>query len=143
MVKRLIDIIFSLLLLVAFVPFFLIVGIAVVLDSRGGVFYRQQRVGKNFKPFKLWKFRTMAPGSDKAGLLTVGNKDNRITRVGRFLRRYKIDELPQLLNILFGDMSFVGPRPEVEKYTKPMRMKFLPNPLILKRYILTRSCRQN
>jgi lipopolysaccharide/colanic/teichoic acid biosynthesis glycosyltransferase len=89
-----------------------------VTDSRGGIFYFQTRVGKNNKDFKLFKFRTMRTGSDKKGLLTVGAKDNRITKIGYYLRKYKMDELPQLLNVFIGDMSLVGPRPEVRKYVE-------------------------
>jgi lipopolysaccharide/colanic/teichoic acid biosynthesis glycosyltransferase len=86
------------------------------LSSKGGVFYKQIRVGKNNKDFKLYKFRSMRVNSDKQGLLTVGSKDSRITKAGYFIRKYKIDELPQLFNVLKGDMSFVGPRPEVRRY---------------------------
>jgi lipopolysaccharide/colanic/teichoic acid biosynthesis glycosyltransferase len=86
------------------------------MDSRGGIFYKQTRVGKNGKDFKLFKFRSMRSDSDKAGLLTVGGRDSRITKVGYYLRKYKIDELPQLINVFLGDMSLVGPRPEVRKY---------------------------
>lgn len=88
----------------------------IVLDSRGGVFYRQKRVGKGNVDFLIFKFRTMRIGSDQKGLITIGNNDSRITKVGYFLRKYKIDELPQLINIAIGNMSFVGPRPEVRKY---------------------------
>ena len=88
----------------------------VVFGSKGPVFYKQQRVGKGNKEFGLLKFRSMQTGSDKKGLLTVGNSDSRITKTGGFLRKYKLDELPQLINVLFGDMSLVGPRPEVRKY---------------------------
>lgn len=88
------------------------------MDSKGNVFYKQIRVGRNRVDFELIKFRTMYTDSDKAGLLTVGDHDKRITRVGCWLRKYKIDELPQLLNVLKGDMSFVGPRPEVKKYVE-------------------------
>lgn len=97
-------------------PLFVILSILIVLDSKGGIFYRQVRVGKNNKDFKILKFRTMYSDSDKKGLLTIGNKDNRITRSGYYLRKYKLDELPQLFNVLKGEMSFVGPRPEVRKY---------------------------
>ena len=86
------------------------------MDSKGGIFYAQVRVGKGGKDFQLYKFRTMRTGADQQGLLTVGEKDNRITRVGAFLRKSKLDELPQLVNIILGEMSFVGPRPEVRKY---------------------------
>jgi lipopolysaccharide/colanic/teichoic acid biosynthesis glycosyltransferase len=88
----------------------------VAVGSKGNVFFRQVRVGKNNRDFSIIKFRTMVPGSDKSGLLTAGDQDSRITRVGRFLRKYKLDELPQLFNILDGKMSLVGPRPEVRKY---------------------------
>lgn len=87
-----------------------------MIDSRGGIFYRQLRVGKDGKDFYLFKFRSMKTGSDKAGLLTIGDRDIRITRLGYFLRKSKIDELPQLINVLLGNMSLVGPRPEVRKY---------------------------
>ena len=86
------------------------------LESRGGGFYVQERIGKDGRPFGLYKFRTMRQGSDQKGLLTVGGHDGRITRLGYFLRRYKLDELPQLWNVLKGDMSLVGPRPEVRRY---------------------------
>lgn len=114
--KRVFDIVMSLLGLMVLLPFFLLISLWIVLDSRGGVFYRQTRVGRYGKDFRLWKFRSMRPDSDKKGLLTVGGRDPRITRSGYFLRKYKLDELPQLINVLTGDMSFVGPRPEVRKY---------------------------
>lgn len=113
---RLFDLVFSFLGLVILLPFFLLIALLIVLDSRGGVFYRQSRVGKDGKDFKLYKFRSMRTGADKRGLITVGEKDSRITRVGYFLRKYKLDELPQLINVLKGEMSLVGPRPEVRKY---------------------------
>jgi lipopolysaccharide/colanic/teichoic acid biosynthesis glycosyltransferase len=114
--KRLFDIVFSCIgLLVLFIPF-VFIAIWILIDSRGGIFYRQTRVGKNNVDFRLWKFRSMRPDSDKKGLLTVGGRDPRITSSGYFLRKYKLDELPQLINVLVGDMSFVGPRPEVRKY---------------------------
>ncbi|MCW3102244.1 MAG: wcfS [Bacteroidetes bacterium] len=114
--KRLFDIFFSLLGLALLLIPFLVISLIIVLDSRGGIFYRQVRVGKNGKDFKLFKFRSMRTNADKAGLLTVGGRDNRITRVGYYIRKYKVDELPQLINVLTGDMSLVGPRPEVRKY---------------------------
>jgi lipopolysaccharide/colanic/teichoic acid biosynthesis glycosyltransferase len=114
--KRLFDIFASFFGLVFLFPFLFIIGVLIVIDSKGGIFYRQVRVGKGNKDFRIFKFRTMRPDSDKAGLLTVGAKDNRITNIGIFLRKYKIDEFPQLLNVLIGDMSIVGPRPEVRKY---------------------------
>ncbi len=86
------------------------------MDSGGGIFYKQVRVGLDGKDFTLFKFRSMKTNSDKGSLLTVGGNDSRITSIGSFIRKYKIDELPQLLNVLFGDMSLVGPRPEVRKY---------------------------
>jgi len=114
--KRIFDLLFSFLGLLILFPFLLIIAILIVIDSKGDIFYLQQRVGKENKDFNIFKFRTMRPNSDKQGLLTVGAKDRRITRIGMFLRKYKIDELPQLINVLIGNMSFVGPRPEVRKY---------------------------
>jgi lipopolysaccharide/colanic/teichoic acid biosynthesis glycosyltransferase len=114
--KRLFDIVMSLIGLIILLPFFVLISIWILLDSRGGIFYRQVRVGKNGIDFRLWKFRSMRPDSDQKGLLTVGGRDPRITRSGYFIRKYKLDELPQLINVLTGDMSFVGPRPEVRKY---------------------------
>jgi len=99
-------------------PLFLVVAASIVLDSRGGVFFIQTRIGKNFKPFGLYKFRTMRPFAEREGKLTVGSNDPRITRVGSVLRKYKIDELPQLFNVLVGDMNLVGPRPEVAEYVE-------------------------
>lgn len=113
---RFFDMLFSLVGLVVLSPVFLIVSLCILLDSRGGVFYRQTRVGKEGVDFRLYKFRSMRSGSDKRGLITVGSRDARVTRVGYFLRKYKLDELPQLINVLKGEMSLVGPRPEVRKY---------------------------
>ncbi len=113
---RFFDIIFSFFGLIIFLPFLLILALAIVIESKGGVFYKQVRVGKNNKDFKLYKFRSMAVNADKNGLLTIGNNDSRITKVGKFIRKYKIDEFAQLINVLRGDMSLVGPRPEVRKY---------------------------
>ncbi|MEO8933450.1 MAG: sugar transferase, partial [Xanthomarina sp.] len=90
--------------------------VLIKLESKGPVFYRQTRVGINNKDFKIFKFRTMLTDSDKKGLLTLGDRDPRVTKTGYFLRKYKLDELPQLINVLIGNMSFVGPRPEVRKY---------------------------
>lgn len=126
--KRLFDIVVSLVVLVIGFPFALIVAAIIVADSPGGVFYVQNRVGRGNTDFRLLKFRTMRTDAEKSGLLTVGGRDPRITRVGRFLRKYKIDEFPQFLNILAGDMSVVGPRPEVRKYVdmySPEQMKVL------------------
>lgn len=114
--KRLFDIICSFLGLVFLSWLFVIVALWVGLSSKGGVFYRQRRVGRFGKDFTLWKFRSMRVNSDTKGLLTVGGRDSRITSAGVFIRKYKLDELPQLFNVLKGDMSFVGPRPEVRKY---------------------------
>lgn len=115
--KRIFDIFFALLGIVFLTPFFLIISFLIIFDSKGGIFYRQERVGLHGKFFKVFKFRTMRPDSFSKGALTVGSKDPRITNIGYYLRKYKLDELPQLFNVLFGDMSFVGPRPEVKKYT--------------------------
>ncbi len=114
--KRLFDILVSMIILIFFFPFGLILGILIALESRGGVFYVQERVGKFGKPFGLLKFRTMRKDADKMGKLTVGMRDPRITRVGYFLRKYKLDEFPQFVNVLKGEMSVVGPRPEVQEY---------------------------
>lgn len=114
--KRLFDITASFFGILILSPLFIFISLWVGLSSKGGVFYKQIRVGKNNKDFKLYKFRSMRVNSDKQGLLTVGSKDSRITKAGYFIRKYKIDELPQLINVLKGDMSFVGPRPEVRRY---------------------------
>ncbi|MEI6815916.1 MAG: sugar transferase [Bacteroidota bacterium] len=116
MAKRLFDIFFSLIGILLLSPLFLLIALWVTFDSKGGIFYRQVRVGKGNTDFKLFKFRTMHVNADKKGLLTVGANDNRITKSGLFLRKYKLDELPQLLNVFLGDMSLVGPRPEVRRY---------------------------
>ena len=115
MLKRIFDIILSLFGLMILFPFMLIIAILIKLDSKGPVFFKQVRVTKNEREFKIFKYRTMRVGSDKYSQITVG-KDNRITKVGVFLRKYKLDEIPQLINVLIGDMSLVGPRPEVPKY---------------------------
>lgn len=113
---RLLDIIFSLLGLILLSPFLFFIGLIIKLSSRGPIFYKQLRVGLNGIDFNVFKFRTMIINSDKLRLITVGGRDPRITSIGFFLRKYKLDELPQLLNVLIGDMSLVGPRPEVKKY---------------------------
>jgi lipopolysaccharide/colanic/teichoic acid biosynthesis glycosyltransferase len=115
--KRSFDIVFSLLGILVLLPFYIVISFLIVMDSKGGVLYMQERVGKNGVLFKIFKFRTMRPDSFSKGALTVGSRDPRITSVGYFLRKYKLDELPQLFNVFFGEMSFVGPRPEVKKYT--------------------------
>lgn len=116
MTKRLFDLIFSIVGFIILFPFLILISIIIKLDSKGSVLFIQERVGKNNIDFNIYKFRTMRKQSQKKGLLTIGNKDSRITKVGYFLRRYKIDEFPQLLNIIKGDMSFVGPRPELRYY---------------------------
>ena len=113
---RFCDIVFSAIGLLLLSPLFLLVYILIRCESKGGGFYCQQRVGRDGRMFGLYKFRSMRTGSDKKGLITVGGHDSRITRMGYFIRKYKIDELPQLWNVLKGDMSLVGPRPEVKKY---------------------------
>ena len=115
MLKRIFDIILSLFGLIILLPFMLIIAIFIKLDSKGTVFFKQVRVTKNGREFKIFKYRTMRVGSDKYSQITVG-KDDRITKIGSFLRKYKLDEIPQLINVLIGDMSLVGPRPEVPKY---------------------------
>lgn len=116
--KRIFDIILSGCGLIVLSPLFFILAIWIKLDSKGPVFYKQIRVGKNNKNFKLYKFRSMRIGADKAGLITIGGHDPRVTHSGYFIRKYKLDEFPQLINVLIGDMSLVGPRPEVRKYVE-------------------------
>lgn len=115
---RFFDIVFSGIGLLLLLPVFLILYILIRCESKGGGFYSQERIGKDGIPFKLLKFRSMRKDADKQGLITVGGRDPRITRMGYFIRKYKLDELPQLWNVFVGDMSLVGPRPEVEKYTR-------------------------
>lgn len=116
MLKRLFDIVFSLLGIILSLPLLLVIALILKLESKGPIFYKQTRVGKGNSDFKIFKFRTMFIGSDKKGLLTAGDKDPRVTKTGFFLRKYKLDELPQLINVFLGSMSFVGPRPEVRHY---------------------------
>ncbi len=116
MLKRTFDILASAAGLLLLSPLFLVVALWIKCDSRGPVFYRQTRVGRGNRDFRLFKFRSMYVDSDKKGLLTVGGRDSRVTKSGYFIRKYKIDELPQLINVFTGDMSFVGPRPEVRRY---------------------------
>jgi len=113
---RILDVFFSITGLVLLSPVLFIISVIILIESKGGIFYMQERIGKNGIPFKLFKFRSMAAGSDSKGLLTVGMNDARITKSGQFIRKYKMDELPQLINVLKGEMSLVGPRPEVKKY---------------------------
>jgi lipopolysaccharide/colanic/teichoic acid biosynthesis glycosyltransferase len=116
MLKRLFDILFSVTILLIFLPVGIIISICILVESRGGIFYRQTRVGRFGKDFRIFKFRTMKPNADQLGKLTVGMRDPRITRVGFFIRKYKLDEFPQFLNVIYGEMSIVGPRPEVREY---------------------------
>lgn len=116
MLKRFFDIVFSLMGLLLLFPFFTIILIVIAVNDGFPLFYLQTRVGINNNDFKLFKFRTMYKDADKKGLLTVGGRDPRVTPIGYYLRKYKLDELPQLLNVLVGNMSLVGPRPEVRKY---------------------------
>ena len=116
--KRIFDIFFSVLGLICLSPLFLIVAILIKLTSQGPVFFKQERIGKNFRPFLLYKFRTMVPNAAQRGPLITTGDDKRITKIGRILRKTKIDELPQLINVLKGDMSLVGPHPEVRKYVE-------------------------
>lgn len=126
--KRLFDVTASFFGLLFLSPVFLIMAIWIKLDSAGPVFYKQVRVGRDGKDFELYKFRSMRVGSDKKGLLTVGGRDPRVTSSGYFIRKYKLDEFPQLINVLKGDMSLVGPRPEVRRYVDlytPSQMRVL------------------
>lgn len=128
MLKRIFDLIASLIGIILLLPVYIVLSIMIVMDSRGGIFYKQTRVGKDNKDFKLFKFRTMVTGADRKGLITVGARDSRVTKIGYYLRKYKMDELPQLFNVFLGDMSLVGPRPEVRKYVEmysPEQMKVL------------------
>ncbi|MBO4891849.1 MAG: sugar transferase [Prevotella sp.] len=113
---RLLDILFSAIGLVLLSPLFILFYILVWMESKGGGFFVQERIGKDGKPFGLYKFRSMKTEAEAEGQITVGAHDTRITRIGYFLRKYKLDELPQLWNVLKGDMSIVGPRPEVKRY---------------------------
>lgn len=116
MSKRLFDIILSAVGLMLIWPILLVVAVWIKLDSDGPVFYRQVRVGRDNKDFSILKFRSMYVDADKRSLITVGDHDSRVTRAGYYIRKFKLDELPQLINVLRGDMSFVGPRPEVRRY---------------------------
>ena len=116
--KRLFDIIASGLGLLVLSPLFFFLSIWIKLDSKGPVFYRQVRVGLHNKDFRIFKFRSMRVGSDKGSLVTIGGRDPRITRSGYIIRKLKLDELPQLINVFVGDMSLVGPRPEVRHYVE-------------------------
>lgn len=123
--KRVFDIVVSSLMLLVLFPFFLILSLAIVIDSRGGVFYRQERVTQYGKHFRIFKFRTMVKDADKKGtLVTVGN-DARITRVGKFIRKLRLDEVSQLIDIFRGTMTFVGTRPEVPKYVDQYKPEYM------------------
>jgi len=116
--KRLFDIIFSGIVLLCFLPMGLVIAIGILLESRGGVFFMQERIGLNGVPFQLLKFRSMRVNAENSGKITVGARDPRITRFGYYLRKFKLDEFPQFLNVLKGEMSIVGPRPEVKEYVQ-------------------------
>lgn len=130
--KRTVDICISLLILALFLPFGLLLMLFITLESAGGVFYLQERVGRNGQLFKLIKFRSMRPNADKGSQITIGNRDPRITKVGYFIRKFKLDEFPQFINVIKGDMSIVGPRPEVpfyvEMYTEAQRQILVVKP---------------
>jgi len=115
--KRLFDLLASCVGIAILAPLYIVIAIWIKIDSQGPVFFRQQRIGRNGEPFRIFKFRTMRPNAEVTGKLTVGS-DSRITRAGSHLRKYKIDELPQLFNVVLGDMSLVGPRPEVDEFMK-------------------------
>jgi len=115
--KRIFDLFFAFIGIMLLLPIYLLIAIFIKLDSKGEILYKQERIGKDGIPFYVLKFRTMVPDAFSKGALTVGSRDPRVTGVGFYLRKYKLDELPQLFNVFFGEMSFVGPRPEVKKYT--------------------------
>lgn len=129
---RFFDLIFSIFILLLFLPIGIVIAILIRIESKGSVFYRQVRIGKDEKQFKLLKFRSMLIDADKQGNLTVGAKDSRITRVGYVIRKFKLDEFPQFINVLLGQMSVVGPRPEVLEfvalYTAQQRKVLLVRP---------------
>ena len=118
MLIRLLDIVLSLLGLLFLLPIMVILAVWIKFDSQGSIFFRQIRVGKDGRDFRIYKFRTMIVNAEKMGIITIGERDPSITNSGYFLRKYKLDELPQLINVLKGEMSFVGPRPEVRKYVE-------------------------
>jgi len=113
---RILDVLFSFLGLIILLPFLFLIGLIIKMSSKGPIFYKQSRVGLYGAEFNVYKFRSMRQHSDQLGLITVGGRDPRVTSIGYYLRNYKLDELPQLINVLIGDMSLVGPRPEVKKY---------------------------
>ena len=123
-IKRFLDFFLTLIGLIMLLPLFLIIAISIKLSDGGSVFFRQQRLGYKMKSFYIYKFRTMVENADKLGPSVTKDDDPRITKIGKFLRKYKLDELPQLINVLKGEMSLVGPRPEVEKYVKFYKRDF-------------------
>jgi lipopolysaccharide/colanic/teichoic acid biosynthesis glycosyltransferase len=124
MMKRILDIVVSLVALVCLLPLILLVAVLIKLDSSGPIFFRQERIGRGFQPFQILKFRTMIDNAQTKGRLITSAQDPRITRVGRILRQTKIDELPQLINVLKGEMSLVGPRPEVRRYVEAFQKDY-------------------
>ncbi len=125
LLKRIIDITFSFIALIVLIPVILIISLTVIFRCGLPVFFYQERVGKNWKRFKIIKFRTMINGADNAGPDISTDNDTRITNIGKFLRKYKLDEIPQLFNILKGDMSIVGPRPEIPKYVNDFSDEYI------------------
>ena len=123
--KRVFDIFVSGICLLILLPFFLILSLAIVIDSRGGVFYRQERVTQYGKHFRIFKFRSMVSDADKKGTLVTVNNDVRVTKVGKFIRKFKIDEMSQLIDIFRGTMTFIGTRPEVPKYVEQYKPEYL------------------
>jgi lipopolysaccharide/colanic/teichoic acid biosynthesis glycosyltransferase len=121
MAKRIFDVAASFAGLILMLPFFLLIGILIKMDSCGPVFYRGVRIGRNGKPFRIYKFRSMVANAEEIGSTATAHNDPRITRMGKLIRKYKIDELPQLINVIKGEMSIVGPRPEVEEHVKSYR----------------------
>ena len=124
MMKRTLDIVVSLIGLICFLPLLLVVAILIKLDSTGPIFFRQERIGRGFRPFQILKFRTMIDNAQRTGGLITFGGDPRVTRIGRILRKTKVDELPQLLNVFKGEMSLVGPRPEVPRYVRAFQKEY-------------------
>jgi lipopolysaccharide/colanic/teichoic acid biosynthesis glycosyltransferase len=122
--KRLLEIAISIAGLIALFPLFVVIGVAIKIDSKGPLFYSQERMGLGFRPFRIYKFRTMVRGADRNGPLITRGGDSRVTRLGRLLRKSKLDELPQLFNVLLGQMSLVGPRPEIRSYVERFRADY-------------------
>ncbi|RUM50250.1 MAG: sugar transferase [Hydrogenothermus sp.] len=122
--KRLIDFVLSLVGLIVLLPIFIVIAILIKKEDRGSIFFRQTRVGQNRKNFKIYKFRTMVENAENLGAQVTKGDDPRITKIGKILRKYKLDELPQLINVLKGEMSLVGPRPEVPKYVNAYKEKY-------------------